>query len=596
MQKGNLNKWINIQGCINLLFFAELVNELLFDYSIPSNRVATLNSHYLCIDALSAISGIENNGVPEGTLKPIMEELYVSLQKDPAFDDADKPLNYFVKYQNERYRISTNVSELNYDELKKTAQALDSRFFEKDQYYQNLKSKIIDIVVENQIDEQPCLFRLVKSLLTELINAGYSKRYIYTIANELFEAPKANVSSPTLINNFFDQFKFEKRDFCVVLIVNKSKISRFIKYIDNLHIKDKIKPRTSSFSEESFLKIKSTQGFLEVVMQAYDPFSAAESVKHAISINSAFYRLCDHDYHYDIYSVKCGVYDDRTFYKVVREKSAVSHTKMPSRKQIVENMEASEKALESMTDKLNYRDYLSMINATLFHSQSLDSTSEQNQLLDLWAIFESVLNISNKHTSDRIQQVCMYLIPILKRKYIFSLFSQLTNDIKNYSESEYNKIVGNITDEAEIVQKVCEFIVLEENQDALNMFLQNCNDFPLLKERIEYYAKMFRTPFQVYEFVEKHAERVKWQIMRIYRNRNLIVHNGDTMPYVDLLIENLHSYVDDFLAYTTHNLSEGHTINSMCQELFAKECEWIADFSNKKAEMNLDMVIKMLSL
>lgn len=117
---------------------------------------------------------------------------------------------------------------------------------------------------------------------------------------------------------------------------------------------------------------------------------------------------------------------NRTFYKVVREKSAVSHTKMPSRKQIVENMEASEKALESMTDKLNYRDYLSMINATLFHSQSLDSTSEQNQLLDLWAIFESVLNISNKHTSDRIQQVCMYLIPILKRKYIFSLFSQLS--------------------------------------------------------------------------------------------------------------------------------------------------------------------------
>lgn len=93
-------------------------------------------------------------------------------------------------------------------------------------------------------------------------------------------------------------------------VVNKSKISRFIKYIDNLHIKDKIKPRTSSFSEESFLKIKSTQGFLEVVMQAYDPFSAAESVKHAISINSAFYRLCDHDYHYDIYSVKCGVYDE----------------------------------------------------------------------------------------------------------------------------------------------------------------------------------------------------------------------------------------------------------------------------------------------
>lgn len=596
MQKGNLNKWSNIQGCINLLFFAELVNELLFDYSIPSNRVATLNSHYLCVDALSAINGIESNGVPEGTLKPIMEELYVSLQKDPAFDDADKPLNYFVKYQNERYRISTNVSELNYDELKKTAQALNARFFEKDQYYQNLKSKIIDIVVNNQVDEQPCLFRLVKSLLTELINTGYSKRYIYTITNEIFWSPCSNVDSPTLINCFFDRFTFEKHEFSVVFVVNKTKISTFINYMEDLHIENQMESRTTSPVEKSFLRIRNEQGFLEIKRQAVDPFSAAESAKTALSINAAFYRLCDHDYRYDIRSAKCGVYDERNFYKVVREKSAVSHTKMPSKKQIIENMEASEKALKSMTNKRNYRDYLSMINATLFHSQSLDSTSEENQLLDLWAIFESVLNISNKHTSDRIQQVCMHLIPILKRKYLFSLFLQLVNDIKNYSESEYSKIVGNSTDEAEIVQKVCEFIVLEENQGALNIFLQNCTDFPLLKERMEYYAKMFRTPFQVYEFVEKHAECVKWQIMRIYRNRNLIVHNGDTMPYVDLLIENLHSYVDDFLTYTTHNLAKGHTINSMCQELFAKECEWIADFSNKKAEMNLDMVMKMLSL
>ena len=47
MKKGNLERWKNIDGCINLLLFSQLVNELLFDYSIPSNRVSTLNMNNL---------------------------------------------------------------------------------------------------------------------------------------------------------------------------------------------------------------------------------------------------------------------------------------------------------------------------------------------------------------------------------------------------------------------------------------------------------------------------------------------------------------------------------------------------------------------
>ena len=105
MKQGNLDKWTNLEECRNLLLFSELVNELLFDYSIPSNRVGTLNTHYLCLDAMNTISTIEHNGVPEGTLKPIVEELYTALLKDPVHEgEKDNPLNYFVKYQNDKYR------------------------------------------------------------------------------------------------------------------------------------------------------------------------------------------------------------------------------------------------------------------------------------------------------------------------------------------------------------------------------------------------------------------------------------------------------------------------------------------------------------
>lgn len=594
MKQGNLVKWKDISACKNLLFFAQLVDELLFDYSIPSNRISTLNSHYLCLDALSAINGIDEHGVPEGTLKPIAEELYISLTKDPAFDLINNsPLRYFVKYQNERYRISTSVSELNYDEIKKAILAIDSRFFEDNKYYETLKTRVMEKILSNEESDQLDLFRLVKSLLTELINLGYSQNYIKKVMSDVFWNSNSDIVSPNVINDFFSAFTFEKNNYTVVFIVNRGRISQFTDHIENLSCIESFEQRYESHAEKVFLQKNRNQAYLIIDRKALDPYQAAYSARLTLSINASLYRLNNHDYRYDINTAKCGVYSDSEFFRAEQEKSAVSHVKMPSREQIVKNMEALEKAINNQR---SVRERVALINAARFHSHSLDSISIENQLLDLWAIFESILDISNKHTSDRIVQVCMYLVPILKRRYIYSLFSQFSIDFKNYNDEKYREIVGDSTDEAEIIQKLCEFVVLNEHKTDRDSFLTQCGDFPLFRERIEYYESVFSTPYDVYQFVEKHAERVKWQIMRIYRNRNLIIHNGDSMPYLALLVENLHSYVDDFLSYVIQGLSTGHDINSLCQELFAKECDWVADFSNRKAVMTVDVVTKMLSI
>lgn len=109
MKQGDLSQWNNIEACKNLLFFAQLVNELLFDYSIPSNRISTLNSHFLCLDAINVINGIERSGVNEGSLKPIIEELYTTLEKDITFiEHGENPLDYFYENATE-WKLSKNI-------------------------------------------------------------------------------------------------------------------------------------------------------------------------------------------------------------------------------------------------------------------------------------------------------------------------------------------------------------------------------------------------------------------------------------------------------------------------------------------------------
>ena len=53
-------------------------------------------------------------------------------------------------------------------------------------------------------------------------------------------------------------------------------------------------------------------------------------------------------------------------------------------------------------------------------------------------------------------------------------------------------------------------------------------------------------------------------------------------------VENLHSYVDTLLNYVITELSNGHTMNSMRQELFASECEWNANVEKKNAAKSID--------
>lgn len=597
MKRGDLRRWTNTGGCVNLLFFSQLVNELLFDYSIPSNRVSTLNSHFLCLDAQSIVDSVERHGILEGTLKPVMEELYSEIKKDPVFSTRDDtPLDYFVKYQSEKYVPVGRVSEMNYSDLAKTSRSIATHFFTGNSYYESLKSMIINIVLRNDTTEQQMLFRLVKSLLTELMNAGYTLRYIYSIMNKLFWNSSVDINTPENIHQFFSAFDFTEKEYEVVFKVNRKRMEKFVSYIDDMDFVEAMDERFSSHDERHFFMKKNWESFICIKYNALDPFDAADSVKDLLSTNAALYRLYDHDYRYNIKTIPCMVYGEKWFYIIGRSVGAVEHTRSLSSNQISSSLNMANKALKSITKSRSIDDLLAILNAARFHSHSLDSISEENQLLDLWSIFESVLDISNKHTSDRIQQICMYLVPILKQRYVYSLFEQLASDIKNFNEIFYVELTGEDSITSCGVRKICEFILLDEFEEKRRDFVQETRDFPLLAERIQYYTSTLSDTEAVFKFVEKHSERVRWQVMRIYRNRNLIIHNGKSMPYLHLLIENLHSYVDDFLAYAIRRMSEGHDIESMCQELFVKECRWNSKFQRNKRPLDRDLLSLMLAL
>lgn len=70
-------------------------------------------------------------------------------------------------------------------------------------------------------------------------------------------------------------------------------------------------------------------------------------------------------------------------------------------------------------------------------------------------------------------------------------------------------------------------------------------EYPILQYRLELFSEhIFCDSKTVFEELIRHKQKIKWQIMRIYRNRNMIVHNGEHMPYLNIILGNLHYYVD----------------------------------------------------
>ena len=365
MKKGNLEKWKDISGCNNLIFFSQLVNELLFDYSIPSNRISTLNSHYLCLDAINAIQGIEENGVPEGTLKPIMEELHTELKKDPVFSESSNPLDFFVKNQNGKFSICNRVADMNYKELKNTARAINNSLFIDNKYYFELREKIIKIIKNNHESEQQILFRLTKSLLTELKNKGYTTRYLYMQMNELYWNPSAPIESPEAIGAFFQAFDFNEKDYTVILKIDKKEIGTLLAYIDGLNYIEKIPQNVAVRLEKSFIKKKESEAFLLITRRAMDPYRAAERAINLVDTNSSVYRLYDHRYCYNIADAEYVVLDEENTYKSGRNLRAVEHTKKPSSKTITESMDLVNDAIKATVNTGEYNDFVSILNAML---------------------------------------------------------------------------------------------------------------------------------------------------------------------------------------------------------------------------------------
>jgi ferritin-like metal-binding protein YciE len=182
------------------------------------------------------------------------------------------------------------------------------------------------------------------------------------------------------------------------------------------------------------------------------------------------------------------------------------------------------------------------------HGICVNHNIVDNQLVNLWTALETLT--PSHAASSKIANITAAAIPFLMHIYVGQLVQQLTYDLLNWDKWRAKKILHKVPCEprTSLRGKCLRLLCLPENEPLRDQLYEHLKDFHLLRYRAFRLSESLSDRQKLRDLLDSHEKKVSWQIRRIYRTRNLLVHSGRTPPaYIETLVENGHEYLDSMI-------------------------------------------------
>ena len=391
--------------------------------------------------------------------------------------------------------------------------------------------------------------------MTELINRGYSQEYIYSKVKERYYSDLYKIEDVSIeIDYFWNMFSFEEHKYSVTLPVKKADVKKLLGHFHGVTISDNIDKLFGN----------SCRWLATMEIEALDPQSARDKVCELISL---FVSLKQYNSHVSksFYTKQAIVVDldNEKEYAISKPVTVLSRGGTKSEEQIYKCIGEMLQSFPVIGEK--------MVNAINLHSSAMESINISNQLLNLWTIVEVLVEVDKRYSYSKITQISNTITTVQNASYVKSLIEQLLFDLKHCCldiKSHLEKVTKGSND----AEKMVALLVLQEFEQNKSDLIADLSNYPLLQYRIEHYARQFSDRQELKKLLVNHRKRLEWQIMRIYRNRNMIVHDGSHFPYIELVVQNLHFYVDNLIDTINYYVGKGYeSLDVIYTMLSAKE-------------------------
>lgn len=553
MKFRSIVKWDDPANSHGLLYFAQLVEEMLFEFSLDTYKPSVMNTGLLCREAIQTIEQVEQGNIKAPNIWHVTAELRATFEKDPVAQELVAiPYSAFVpSLQNPKTPIKElqNVLEL------LAVQLSPSRY----------RAKAEDLLIQELVGTQSraSIRRLARTYVTTLIASGFSQKHIRDMVLDFFHFGSNRISGPEAIKEFFGLFPSEKGNFKAVFLVERvfeSAASAFAPM--NLLVTRELPTDLDLTAFPSFVSIGDQRAYAIVSeIPARDVHSARMMAERLLKLCSTFLRLFHHKQD-PTWFHECIVIDTKTGTHKKLQKPTNSMHKCAD---LIQSVAAKKLELFMNEFSLERDSFSKFIRSAQLHSMALDSNADENQILNLWISLESLVPSETKaEDASNIEHIVASIVPFLCIGYVERLLNNLVKDLLRWNSTVTRAALRSVSGK-KFTDKLAKLLVLPEFATERATIESTFCDFHLLRDRFNYLQSLVSKPEAVLAALDAHRIRLEWQIRRIYRTRNIIVHSGETPWYTQPLIEHTHDYLDCVLASLVALASKPKVIHSVGQ-------------------------------
>lgn len=503
-----------------VLYFAQRIEEMLFDYSIDLYKMPLLNTHGLAREYCRVVEKVSSGEIKEYQREISFEEFLASFNDDIILKENWGISN--IEFVTKSFGSSTQ-------RVKDHTVAYVDSTLSNGRYYNWIVKTLLKYTKLPK--EKKKIEAVIRCFIPELVSMGYDSEFIYTALKQHFFSGDA--INNTSLEKFLAIFDLKSHRYNVYFAVSPM-VKHFREILENrlrLHFDD-----DGNFSLFNKHSNRIIVYFKDI--KAPCPNSAARDAYNRLDIFFSFYKFVGNKKGLSIQ--KKAMVKEQDCAPVFVASKKLSYN-------IIENIDYSE--IGALSDQLitglliNAEDEYSVLSKSVeLHNTAISASDLKSGFLNFWSAVEI---LCQGHTADsKIGPVLDVVLPILKKDYLVAQIQDFNKNLKdNLRKEDYEYILSEIKVAGCEKRKIFQLIFLEQYKDLRTEVLTKLANYPVLRSRLCLLSSM-NTTKKLNTMICAYVQRVKWHIYRMYRTRNAIVHSGEVPRNLKYLGEHLHSYLD----------------------------------------------------
>jgi hypothetical protein len=512
----------------SLLYFCQLLDDMVWESTRDSHRAPAMNTYHLCVEVQRTWDETQASSLREGLISTILDELQATGNDDPTVS-----AHFAEPWSKLTFALKSSVAQ----DTKVGAVARFLRQIEGS-YLKRCRDEIQGLV-SGKATKKEKVATLTGAFCSYLQNVGYTPRHISRMISTRFFNREMVQKPVRELQDFFARFSGRPVEFDVYMSVTEQLVMA-VGGRDFAQYKGKL-PSATRFVGA----FQPTEDVGEKIVvfrnvSAFDEFGAVEQAEAKMALVRAVAYTARADVHLAWQDEAVVVSRTNKAGYLVRARDE------PLRKRYRDFASyqfpvVGEWKRAVLEDQLPPPDANRLRNALLSYANAFHSESPATQLVTLWSALEGLLPASSGE--GRIDTVLRYSLACQRTLYLRNLFRWSFIEHLAADRDSFFKLLNEASDYAENLARFVALLCFPKDESLPEKLGALAAKSPLTTQRGFVLHSASKNVQDLHRLVDAHVQRVDWQLRRIYRERNRIVHRADPSPNVGTLILNLNEYL-----------------------------------------------------